>query len=720
MHEDRMNTTAPVKITRRQFLRLMTIMLGGVTGVAGCSLLPTPPTPTPVPIPTPALSAEETARNFLKAWSSADYAAMYAMLAPSRQATISASDFITRYRNIVAEATIAAVKTSLVSTNEDASQAEVKFSATFETNLVGTIQQDNTMALRLENNRWGVLWSTNLIFSQLNSGYSVRFLPLASSRADIFDRKGRALTAPQVLVSVDVVPNQMKNENAVLAVLARVLGKSASEIKAIYSKYSDDWRTSVGTITPDVLKNNLKDLDLPGILTDATKEIRTYPNKQIAAHVVGYVSQASPEELTQLQAKGYRDGDIVGKAGLEAWGEQYLAGTRGGKLVIMAPGSTVAATLANVPAKQSQNIYSTIDLDIQKIAAEELEQGILPKYKSGAAVVMDISNGNILAMTSYPTYDPNKLAQKITAQELRALLTDPQVPLLNRAAQSAFPPGSVFKIVAYSTALETPGSGLAATSKLSDPTGIWLGLPGFPKKCWIYDLRGRGHGTLTLSSALTQSCDVIFYQVGQILDNLDHSLMPKFARGFGLGSETGFELLEAAGNVPDPSTMAVWRPGDAVNLVIGQGDMLASPLQIANMMAAIANGGTLYKPHIVARISSIADRSENLTQPEVRSKLPVSNATLTSLRDALRNVTTDKDGTAYFVFSLPPKSKVVVAGKTGTAEVPGDPDTWFAAYAPADNPKIAVVVLVEHGLEGSYTSAPIVRKIVERSMPYLG
>lgn len=707
MHEDRINTAEPVKITRRQFLRLMSIMLGGMAGVAGCSLLPSPPTPTPVPIPTPVLTAEETARNFLKAWSAADYAAMYAMLAPSRQATISASDFVTRYRNIVAEATIAAVKTSVTSTNQDASQAEVKFSATFESNLVGTIQQDNTMSLRLENNRWGVLWSPNLIFSQLNSGYSVRFLPLASSRADIFDRKGRPLTAPQVLISVDVVPNQMKNENAALAVLARVLGKSASEIKAIYSKYSDDWRTSVGTITPETLKSSLKDLDQPGILTDATRELRTYPRGQTAAHVIGYVGQASAEQLAQLQSKGYRDGDFVGQAGLEAWGEPYLAGTRGGKLVILAPGNTTAATLANVPAKQSQNVYSTIDINVQEIVEQELQKQIeKDRLKAGAAVVMDISNGNVLAMASYPDFDPNKVTQ-----EYRARSIDPDKPLFNRAAQAELPPGSVFKIVSYCAALETPSSGLTANTPLSDPTGYWDGL-GRRWTCWIYSFPRRFHGTLKLSDALAQSCDVIFWQVGRTLDAIDRNLMPKFARAFGLGSETGFELLEADGNVPDPSALDTWSAGHAMNLVIGQGYMLVSPLQIASMIAAIANGGTLHKPHIVARISSIADRSEKVIQPEIRGKLPISPSTLASLRDALKKVTTDPQGTAEFVFR---GSKLSVAGKTGTAEVPGDTDAWFAAYAPTDNPKIAVVVLVEHskGGEGSEVAAPIVRKIME-------
>jgi len=659
--------------------------------------------PTPLPSPTPLVFAEDVARAYLKAWGAADYNAMYAMLAPTRQSQISATDFVKRYQAIAAEATIASVNPTLVSVHEEGNEAQVKFTVTFETNVVGTITQDNTMPLRRENNRWGVMWSTNLIFSQLNSGYTVKLLPLASARADIFDRKGRALTAPQTLVSLDVVPAAMKNENQVLQILARVLGKPAAEIKTIYAQYPGDWRTSVGAITTDVFKTNLEALNQPGILTDSTKELRTYPLGQAAAHGVGYIGQVNAEDLDKLRVKGYHEGDVVGKTGLEAWGEPILAGTRGGKLVIMTPGNAITATLANVPAKQSQNIYSTLDLDVQQIADKAMGDHV------GAAVVLDVSNGNVLAMVSNPGFDPNKLAQKITPQELRALLGDPNTPLVNRVTQSSFPPGSVFKIVGFSAALEKGGM---TTGTLFNDPGYWDGLGvNFRKVCWIYTEYKRGHGTLSLSYALVESCDVAFYQVGQRLDNIDHNILPSFARSFGLGSATGIEISEVTGNIPDPN-VGLWRPGDPINMVIGQGNVLVSPLQIANMMAAIANGGTLYEPHLVARISSIADRTEQVTQPKVRGKLPISPATLASLRDALRKVTQDPEGTAYHAFK---GSKIVVAGKTGTAEVQkaGEPHSWFAAYAPADNPKIAVVVIAEHGGEGSSTAAPIVRKIVE-------
>jgi penicillin-binding protein 2 len=323
---------------------------------------------------------------------------------------------------------------------------------------------------------------------------------------------------------------------------------------------------------------------------------------------------------------------------------------------------------------------------------------------------MDVSNGNVLAMVSNPAYDPNKLSQKITVPELRALLNDPNDPLVNRVTQGAFPPGSVFKIISYCAALEK--GGITPGMMFSDP-GYWDGLgPNFRKYNWSWPITGKGLGTMSFASALTQSDDVVFYQVGQKLDNIDRNILPSFARAFGLGSETGIELAENVGNIPDPN-FGLWRPGDPINLVIGQGNVLTSPLQIANMLAAVANGGTLYEPHVVARISSIADRTEKVTQPKARGKLPISPATLASLRDALRRVTQEPEGTAYRAFR---GSKIVVAGKTGTAEIlkTGEPHSWFAAYAPADNPKIAVVVIAEHGGEGSTTAAPIVREIVEK------
>jgi penicillin-binding protein 2 len=695
-------TNLPVRLSAAH---LLLAVLAILIVIAGCDRLPGSirATPTPAFTPTPVMFAEDTARAFLKAWAEGDYNAMYTMLAPSRQETTTAEQFVSRYKGIATEATIKSIQIMVNSVHEEGNEAEAKYTVAMETYAVGPLQNDNTMLLRREEGRWGVLWNPGLIFPQLSSGGSVRYLPLVSARADIFDRKGRAFTQPQTLIVVEAVPAQMKNENAVLSTLARIFNKQPGVIKAMYSNLPGDWRTPIGTLTQEEAKANYDALNQPGIYTDKTKDIRTYPRSTLAAHALGYVGQVSAEELDKLGVKGYREGDIIGKSGLELWGEQYLAGQRGGKLVILSPSGTITATLANVPAKQSQNIYTTLDSDVQEIVEKALGNRI------GAAIVMDVSNGNILATASHPTWDPNRLSQKMTPQDFRALINDPGDPLVNRVTQGAFPPGSVFKIVAYSAAIE---KGLYSPNSLFNDPGYWDGLgQNFRKVCWIYPVTGKGHGTLSLSNALTQSCDVTFYQVGQKLDQTDHNLLPNFARAFGLGKETGIELAESPGNIPDPNK-GTWRPGDAINLVIGQGDLLTTPLQIVDMMAAIANGGTLYRPRLVDRVASLADNTEKKFPVESRGKLPVSVTTLASIRQALARVTADKDGTAYTAFR---GAKVSVAGKTGTAEVlkTGEPHSWFAAYAPADNPKIAVVVIAEHGGEGSTTAAPIVREIVE-------
>ncbi|HEX9076563.1 MAG TPA: NTF2-like N-terminal transpeptidase domain-containing protein, partial [Anaerolineae bacterium] len=361
-------------------MTLILLLAAGCSAISGDSS-----TPTPAPSPTPVVFAEETARAFLKAWSEGDYNAMYSMLALDRQATITPDAFISRYKSTALEATVKTIKATFISSHEEGNEAEVKYNVVLETNAVGTITQDNTMTLRREDNRWGVLWTPGLILSQLSSGGSVRFYPLASARADIYDRKGRALTAPQGQIIVEVVPMEMKNESAVLSGLARVFNQQPGAIKAMYNKFPGDWRTPIGALSPDQVNANLDALSLPGVHTDTTKDIRTYPRGQSGAHVIGYVGQINADELDRQGVKGYREGDLIGKAGLEYWGESILAGQRGGKLVVLSPSGAITATLANVPAKQSQNIYTTLDVDAMDIAEKALGQ------RNGAAVVLDVS-----------------------------------------------------------------------------------------------------------------------------------------------------------------------------------------------------------------------------------------------------------------------------------------------------------------------------------------
>jgi penicillin-binding protein 2 len=347
-------------------------------------------------------------------------------------------------------------------------------------------------------------------------------------------------------------------------------------------------------------------------------------------------------------------------------------------------------------------------------------------------------DGGVLAMASYPTYDNAILAQSSRLQERVQLINSPEHPLLNRAAQGMYPPGSTFKIVTMAAGIN---EGLTSpTESFVDP-GYWDGLGvTYRKTCW---LRG-GHGRITLQDGLTASCDVVFYNVGKRLDDKGSSLLSDYGRQFGFGTQTGVELTgEATGVMPDPqwkrtNTGDVWTPGDTVNLSIGQGFMLATPLQVAQMTAAVANGGTLYRSHVVASIAGRGAIAEQVINGEVIRKLPVSEQGLLSIQRGMAGVTTNaRIGTTTFRFSdfdyymsngqiVPGKSltskqrststKFVVAGKSGTAQAPGAQDkpfAWFTAYAPADHPQMVVTVLLENVGEGSVFAAPLARQMIE-------
>jgi penicillin-binding protein 2 len=282
--------------------------------------------------------------------------------------------------------------------------------------------------------------------------------------------------------------------------------------------------------------------------------------------------------------------------------------------------------------------------------------------------------------------------------------------LVNRATQGTYPAGSVFKVVTIATGMEE--GGLQANSTFTCQ-GTWTGLgPQLPKTCWLRS----GHGRIPLNYALTVSCDITFYQVGLLLNGTDPALLPRFAKGFGLGAPTNLGIEEAAGQVPDPEWYLQtygwsWLPGDAVNLAIGQGDLLVTPLQIARLMAAVGNGGTLYEPRVVLQAGDELDRPQQVFEPAAAGSLPVGADTLGIIQAALLDVTAHSAGTAYRAFeglTLP------VAGKTGTAESGQEkPHAWFAGYAPAENPEIAIAVIVENSGEGSTFAAPLFRKVVE-------
>jgi penicillin-binding protein 2 len=399
----------------------------------------------------------------------------------------------------------------------------------------------------------------------------------------------------------------------------------------------------------------------------------------------------------------------VGISGLEAWGEEILAGHRGGVLAIVTEIGDRVDLVAERPASPSRAIYTTLDRDFQ----EKVQQ--ILGGRQGAIVVLDVHTGAILAMSSGPGFDSNIFVSPAGAVGRSQVLADSRRPLFNRAIHGTYPNASVFKIITIAAGMEAAGMDPDHTG--FHCPGYWEGLGAAARKgCWKAD----GHGDIILKDGLTASCDVVFYEVGLRLDDVGPDVLPRYARGFGFGETTGLEdLLEDSGLVPDPdwkvNTLSEqWWVGDTINLAIGQGYLLVTPLQVARMIAAVANGGTLYRTWIIDQIGPAGDgEPEQVAQPEAVGTLPVTPAHLAAIQEALEGVTTESIGTAPHRFA---GLTIPVAGKTGTAEVGGPettPHSWFAAYAPADAPEIAIAVIVERAGEGSTVAAPLTRQVVE-------
>jgi penicillin-binding protein 2 len=436
---------------------------------------------------------------------------------------------------------------------------------------------------------------------------------------------------------------------------------------------------------------------------------------------VGYTLPVPAEELDEYRQRGYRGDEKVGQAGIEKWAEDYLAGQHGGSLYVVDPNGQIVTRLGQSEPQPAQSVYLTIDENLQYYA-----QRALTGF-TGAVVVLERDTGRVLAMASSPGYDPN-LFDPTNPNNigLGDLLDGTGQPLLNRATQSEYPLGSVFKIVTFSAGLE---SGLYLPETTYDCQYDWTRLPDQVRHDWTWehcqeavragdfcdDSSTLPSGLLTYPQGLMRSCNPYFWDIGYTLYQHERITdVANMARAFGFGQPTGIDqVAEASGQINDP--------GDAIelaNMVIGQGDVLVTPLQVAVMIAAVGNGGTLYRPQLIEKIQPIEGDPLVVFKPEARGTLPLNPITLQTLQDALWGVVhqgSPKPGTAEFRLR---GLDFPVAGKTGTAESGnGPPHAWFAGYTLAAEstnlPDIAIAVIVENQGEGSDYAAPIFRAIVE-------
>ncbi len=711
----------------RKIWFLLILMVALTAGIQACTQ--TTPEPTPEPTATQAEvldspiarttsvpDARLAAQAYLDAWVAEDYPGMYATLTSLSQAAITAEDFEKYYRSITNEAALSSVQYAILSSLVmNPTSAQVGYRILLDSILVGELERETVMQLTLERGEWRVQWDDTLVMPELaNDNYleMERYIP---ARANIYDRYGHALVAQSDATAIGLRPALIDEEqvDALYTVLTGLTGLSGDEIQARYADFPPgaDWYLALGEAPASEVETRFGDLSGYSGLVLNYSRWRYYFDGGVGAHLLGYVSPIQAGQEDEYLRQGYRIDERVGQAGLEAWGEQYLSGTRGGALYLFNNQNQIVTKLAEKQAGPAEAIYTTLDRDFQ-IQVQRAIEGF-----RGAVVVLERDTGRVLAMVSSPSYDPNAFEPNNYnySTQLEEIYENPYNPLVNRATQGRYPLGSVFKVITMAAGLE---SGRFTPESTYQCDYFFTELPGLRLNDWTYDHYLEDgetipSGLLTLPEGLIRSCNPYFWHIGLDLYINDMTkAVSDMARGFGLGEPTGIEgVFEEGGNIPEPASEV-----DATNLAIGQGDTQVTPLQVAAFTAALGNGGTLYRPQVIEKIQPPEGEPRFEFKPEVNGTLPVSPENLKVIQDAMRGVVASKNpfGTAWHRFT---GLDIPVAGKTGTAQSgSGRPHAWFSGYTFAgreDRPDIAIAVVVDNIGEGSDYAAPIFRRVVE-------
>ncbi|TLS77330.1 penicillin-binding protein 2 [Mariprofundus erugo] len=540
----------------------------------------------------------------------------------------------------------------------------------------------------------------------------LNIVPVLPVRGEIMDVEGRGLAINRIAYYVQLIPERVANLEETLAALAEMLHWSDSKLEQLRKRIQVT-RPDRPVLLDDKLQwEQVSPLaarlhHLPGVDVESGS-YREYPYAGLTSHLIGYLSLVDKEDLDGR----YFPSEFIGRAGVERSFEQELHGSPGSQQEEVDALGRRVAVLKRSPSVMGHKIRLALDIDVQKAAADALGDS------TGAVVVMDVHTGAVIALLSQPGYDTNRFITGLESEQWKTWLNDPEKPLLNRASQAAYPPASTFKLVTGLTGLQH-GSRLANGS---------TNCPGYVEfadrklRCW----KRSGHGMVSMHTAIVQSCDVYFYQLG---DQLGMGAISDAAMEWGLGVKTEIQLSpESRGSVPTQSPYMMsaiknsaskrmkWFRGETMITAIGQGALTATPLQIARLAAAIANGGKVLKPQLLADVP-----------PEVLNQVDVSEEHLNIIRKAMRSVVEDPSGTAYRVLGDAPWD---VAGKTGTAQVikmaqdkkkalsqdllqrQFRDHAWFMGYAPYKNPKVAIAVFIEHGGHGGAAAGPVAAEII--------
>jgi penicillin-binding protein 2 len=552
----------------------------------------------------------------------------------------------------------------------------------------------------------------------------VRTLRLEAPRGDILDRKGRVLATTRPAFAVQVIPNDLRHPDLTLEALAALIDRDAAELRTALGSPRGRARFQPIQLAADLSYDQRARLEshlyaLTGVVTDVRPR-RHYVEGQLAAHLLGSIGEIQRAQLETRRFADYRSGEVIGQSGVESVMQNELRGRAGGRNLVVNVAGRVEGMLDEIEPVSGGTVTLTLDLDMQRAA----EAAFLPEVlgepsRMGAVVALDVRSGDVLALASKPSYDPNEFAGGIATEPWKALVDDEWRPLQNRVIAGNYPPGSTYKAFLAAAGLE---EGLVdPAKKVFCPGTFRLGRRTY--RCW----KQGGHGPVDLHRALVESCDVYFYHLGLEL-GIDR--LAFFARGFGLGRSTKIPLPnEQAGLVPTSAWKErrfnePWMLGETVSASIGQGFNLLTPLQLAVAYGAIANGGTLLRPRLVLRVVDPDGRVIEAPPPETLGTAPVAPEHLARVRAALEDVVNAPGGTGGRA-RVP---GVRVAGKTGTAQVVGLEHTdglddeevrirhrdhaWFVGFAPAEAPEVVVAALVEHGGHGGSAAGPVVQRVL--------
>jgi penicillin-binding protein 2 len=540
----------------------------------------------------------------------------------------------------------------------------------------------------------------------------IRPVMLRPPRGVIYDRSGRPLVENELVFDISLIPEDAPDLDATIEKLSAIVKITPDAIRKALED-ATDVRTSYDPVKireeapwDEVAVVEAHQDDLPGAIIEP-EHIRHYPYGGLASHQFGYIGKVSQSQRKKEQAD---IGMLTGQGGLEKIYDKLLRGVAGRRMIQVNAAGRKVKDLGSEEPRPGTDIYLTIDLDAQKAAEEGLGS------RAGAVVAMDPNTGEILALTSHPTYDPNLFPRGISPKDWVQLMKDPGHPMYNRAIQSVYPPGSTFKIIVALAGLES--GVIKLDDKVTCKGSLTSGRHSF--RCW----KNGGHGAVSFHQALVESCDVYFYTMGE---RIGWDRVAEYARKLGYGSLTGILLPdEKPGLIPTTAwkkkrTGEAWYPGDTYINSIGQGFVLVSPIQACQMMSAVANGGRFFRPLLLKQTRNRETGEVNVFSAEHTGSVMLDPNVLQEVRSALAGVVNEPGGTAHAAAT----PLATVAGKTGTAQVIAQKvsgrklsdDTkdhaWFVAFAPVENPKIAVAVVVEHGGHGGSAAAPIAKQVIE-------